>query len=179
MRNMPYRRAIVLAVAGVLLSAAAVLADSVTADANAVTVGSQTTVDLGVVPAGAVIDLEVTFQLNCSSLKHVNADQTVTLMLTGMTIPPDAIASGTSATIDPPGSSWPVDTTPCTGTETPIPATDHSYITIVAPTAPGLDYAYTMMWSKELDPFGGSSDNGTFLGATAVTYTLDVVGNTP
>ena len=47
-------------IAVVALAAAAVLADSVTADANAVTVGSQTTVDLGVVPAGAVIDLEVT-----------------------------------------------------------------------------------------------------------------------
>ena len=179
MRTMPYRRAVALAVAGVLLSAAGVLADSVTADANAVTVGSQTTVDLGVVPAGAVIDLEVTFQLNCTGLKHVNADQTVTLMLTGMTIPPDAIASGTSATIDPPGSGWPVDTTPCTGSEAPIPATDRSYITIVAPTTPGAGYAYTMMWSKELDPFGGSSDNGTWSGGTAVTYTLTVLGNTP
>ena len=179
MRTMPYRRAISLAVAGVLLSAAAVLADSVTADANPVTVGSQTTVDLGVVPGGAVIDLEVTFQLTCSGLKHVNADQTVTLMLTSMTIPPDAIASGTSATIDPPGSGWPVDTTACTGSETPIPATDKSYITIVAPTAPGAGYAYTMVWSKELDPFGGRSDTGTFPGMTAVTYTLTVVGNTP
>src|SRR4051794_12902358 len=113
MRNQRIRRATVLAAAGVLLGAAAVFADTIRADGDVTTPAVNGFVELGEVTPGTVLHLDVAFQLDCGGTKHVDANQTVTLTLAGMTLPLGGRASGTPAVISAPGTSWPLDGTAC------------------------------------------------------------------
>jgi hypothetical protein len=176
MRTMPFRRAIVLAVAGVLLSAAAALADTISADGDILNPDVSSFVELGSVAPGGSVTVAVAFELNCVGTRHVNADQSVLLTLGSMTVPTGGSASATPAHFDPPGTGWPADGVGCSG-QLPIAGATLSQVTLTAPTTPNNGYLYTLMWTRTLSPVG--SDFGTFSGSTAVTFSLDVVTNTP
>jgi hypothetical protein len=179
MHNVRTRRAIVLAAAGVLLAAAAVLADTIRADGDVVTPGVQGLVELGQVAPSAVIHVDVAFQLECSGTnKHVDANQSVTLTLASRTVPPGGNATGTAAVINPPGSGWPVDGTDCSSLPNPIVSATNSHVTLTAPPTPGVGWQYTLNYTRSLSPISPNDPN-TFTGSTNVTFRLDVVTNTP
>jgi hypothetical protein len=178
MHNQRIRRAIVLAVAGVLLAAAAVFADTIKADGDVLTTNIDSIVYLGPVAPGTVLHTDVAFQLECGGTKHVDANQSVTLTLGSRTVPVGGDASATSAVIDPPGSSWPVDGTGCPLFWTPLRSATNSHVTITAPMTLGVGKLYTLNYLRTLSPTA-STDVGTFSGSTNVSFSLDVVPNTP
>jgi HYR domain-containing protein len=178
MHNQRVRRAIVLAVAGVLLAAAAVLADTIRADGDVTTANVDSIVDLGAVRPGTVVHVDVSFQLVCGGSKHVDANQSVTLTLGSRTVPLGGDASATSAVIDPPGSSWPVDGAGCPLFQTTQQSATNSHVTITAPPTLGVGKIYTLNYLRTLSPTA-TTDVGTFSGSTNVSFSLDVVPNTP
>jgi hypothetical protein len=178
MHNQRIRRAIVLAVAGVLLAAAAVFADTIKADGDVLTTNIDSIVYLGPVLPGTVLHRDVAFQLDCGGTKHVDANQSVTLTLGSRTVPVGGDASATSAVIDPPGSSWPVDGTGCPLFGTSLRSATNSHVTITAPMTLGVGKLYTLNYLRTLSPTA-STDVGTFSGSTNVSFSLDVVPNTP
>jgi HYR domain-containing protein len=178
MHNQRVRRAIVLAVAGVLLAAAAVFADTIKADGDALTTNVDSMVELGEVTPGTVVHVDVAFQLDCAGVKHLDANQSVTLTLGSRTVPLGGDASATSGVINPPGSSWPVDGTGCPLFQSPQRSATDSHVTITAPMTLGFGKLYTLNYLKTISP-SSPTDTGTFTGSTNVTFTLDVVPNTP
>ena len=178
MHNQRIRRAIVLAVAGVLLAAAAALADTIRADGDVTTANVDSLVELGAVTPGTVLHVDVSFQLVCGGSKHVDANQSVTLTLGSRTVPLGGDASATSAVINPPGSSWPVDGTGCPLFQGTLQSATNSHVTITAPMTLGVGKIYTLNYLRTLSPTA-STDVGTFSGSTNVSFSLDVVPNTP
>ena len=79
MRLVIARRAIAAAAAITLLTIPSAFAESVAADFDIVTAGSQDTMDLGTVQPGADVPLDVYFTLTCSGTNHVNPTQVVRL----------------------------------------------------------------------------------------------------
>ena len=178
MHNQRIRRAIVLAVAGVLLAAAAVFADTIRADGDVLTANVDSFVELGPVTPGTVLHVDVAFQLVCGGSKHVDANQSVTLTLGSRTVPLGGDASATSAVVNPPGSSWPVDGAGCPIFQGTIQSSTNSHVTITAPMTLGVGKLYTLSYTRTLSPVT-ANDVGTFSGSTNLTFSLDVVPNTP
>jgi hypothetical protein len=178
MHNQRIRRAIVLAVAGVLLAAAAVFADTVRADGDVLTANVDSFVELGQVTPGTVLHVDVAFQLDCGGSKHVDANQTITLTLGSRTVPLGGDASATSAVFNPPGSSWPVDGSGCPLFQSSLRSATNSHVTITAPMTLGVGKLYTLNYLRTLSPVT-TNDVGTFSGSTNVSFSLDVVPNTP
>jgi HYR domain-containing protein len=178
MHNQRVRRAIVLAVAGVLLAAAAVFADTIKADGDVLTTSVDNFVELGQVTPGTVIHVDVAFQLDCGGSKHLDANQSVTLTLGSRTVPLGGDASATSAVINPPGSSWPVDGIGCPLFQSPLRSATNSHVTITAPMTLGVGKLYTLNYLRTISP-SNPNDTGTFSGSTNVSFSLDVVPNTP
>jgi hypothetical protein len=171
-----FTRAASLAVVGTLLATVTAFADTMVADGDALTAGTQATVDLGQVAPGASISIDVGFTLTCSGTRHVNSNQFVALGFTAI-VPADGGATGTDVTVAPPGSGWPVDFADCTNAPQPIQA-GPSHVTITAPTVAGNDYSFLLMWTRTLLP-SAANDSQTFTGATSLTVIVDVVNNTP
>jgi hypothetical protein len=179
MHNQRIRRATVLAAAGVLLGAAAVFADTIRADGDVTTPAINAFVELGEVTPGTVLHVDVAFQLDCGGTKHVDANQTVTLTLGGMTLPLGGKASGTPATISPPGTNWPLDGAACPLLPTSLRSSTDSHVTLTAPMTLGVGNLYTLSYLRSLSPTS-PNDTGTFSGSSSnVTFSLDVIPNQP
>jgi len=170
------RRSLALAAAATLLVAGMAQADSVAADGDAVAAGVQTFVDLGTVAPGATIHRDVTMTMACSGLQHVDPGQVVDVFQSAVTVP---LAGGsiaaTGVTIGPVPATWPDDTGGIVGCAEPmtLDGSTPSHVTIVAPTTPGLDYAYTVDFDRTLSP-EGVSDGSSIKGFTLITFMLDV-----
>jgi hypothetical protein len=168
------RRALVVTAAVGLLSTGAAFADIVRTDGDTVDPELDGLVELGDVAPGAVLVLEVGFELQCSGFAHVNANQSVVLTPGARSIPPGAGADYGGTTIAPPGAGWPLDGDMCASTVQPVRAAGTAAVTLTAPLEADENYIYTLGWNRSLDPVA-TGDFGTFSGITAVTFTLNVV----
>jgi hypothetical protein len=179
---MPHRaalRAVVLALVGILALAGTAAADTVPADGDVLTADLESTVDLGKAAPGAEVTVQVGFTLVCGNLSHVDVGQTVTLTPGSRIEPGDgAIVSATNGTVGPVPSGWTADGEGCPFPAPTLSSATTSVLTLRAPTVPGTGYSYTLMYDRSLSP-GGSLDSGALRSATAVTFILEVVANTP
>ena len=177
MHRRPLRRATVLAITGVLVLAGSAFADQLLADGDLVNGGIQGTKALGTVAPGAQITTDVEFTLNCVGLNHVDLGQTVNIGWSGVgSVPLDgAIVSVTAATIGPIGDGWAADSQGCPSPTPSIVGATRSHVTLRAPTTPGTNYMYTVMFDRSVSPLG-NADGSTFSRtATQVSFSLDVV----
>jgi hypothetical protein len=169
-----FGRALVPAVIVALLAVVPAFADTVTADGDLVTAGTQNTVFLGQVAPGATVATDVAFTLVCANGFHADAGQIVAVTAGTTTTPAEGGAiTATDATIGPVPDTWTVDGSDCAGTTT-LAATEPSHVTITAPSVPGTGYAYSILFGKSVSP-SGAYDSKSVNGTTAVTFTLDVV----
>jgi len=180
MHHRSLRRAAGLAVAGLLAFAGAASADMVRSDGDVVSPGAQTFVDLGAVAPGAVIQVEVAFELVCSNVRHVDAGQTISLTLLASQAPAGgAVVSATPASIGPVPADWPAENADCPDPLPVLGSSTSSTVTLRAPTTINVGYIYTVGYARSLSP-AGSNDAGALSGtATAVNFRLDVATNTP
>ncbi len=114
---------------------------------------------------------KVDFSLTCAGLQHADEGQTVTLALSGVTVPLDGAATATSTTIGPVPASWTDDTFGCPSPAPTLPANGQSTVTLRMPTTVGAGFIYTVMYSRV-------GANG-LTGLTAISFEVDVVANTP
>lgn len=180
MHHRSIRRAGALALAGVLALAGAASADSVRADGDAIEPGSQTFVDLGQVARAAEITIPVGFTLVCGHLSHVDPGQTVTVSLGSVTAPLDGtIVASSSGTVGPVPAGWTADGEGCPD---PLPILDPGTpgsITLRAPSVPGTGYVFTTLWNRTVSPTGADDGNAFNRSSTGLSFTVDVVSNTP
>ena len=170
-------RAGALAAAMVLMFSSTALADSLAADGDQVSAGVQTYVDLGSVAPGATISRDVSLTLFCSGVRHLDPGQVVTVAQAAVTVPSGGGSIvATDATIGPVPSSWADDTSGPAGCSAPMEmqANAPSYVTLVAPTTPGLDYAFVVEYGRTFMP-AGVADASSITGFTSVAFILDVV----
>jgi HYR domain-containing protein len=166
-----FRRAAALALVCLLISATSVFADTIPADGDAVEPGNQGFVYLGEFAPGSLTTTKVDFSLTCAGLQHADEGQTVTLALSGVTVPLNGTATATSTTIGPVPASWTDDTFGCPTPAPTLPANGQSTVTLRMPTTVGYGYIYTVMYSR-------AGANG-LTGLTAISFEVDVVPNTP
>jgi hypothetical protein len=169
------RRSTALAMAATLLFAGSVLADNVAADGDALS-GVQNVVDLGSAAPGATIERDVTLVLNCSGLRHVDPGQVVTVAQAGSSVPVEGGSiTATSTTVGPVPEAWANDTLGIAGCNGPMSVNSNipSHVTVVAPTVPGVDYAFSIDYGKLLTP-AGVSDGTSLTGFTMITFVVDV-----
>ena len=181
MRNRRAGRAGALAIASLFVMAGTALADSLAADGDQITPGVQTYVDLGSVAPGATISRDVPMTLFCAGLHHVDQGQIVTVSEVGTTVPAEGGSiTATDATIGPVPSGWADDTGGISGCAAPmtVVSTTPSHVTIVAPTVPGLDYAFVVEYGRTFEP-AGVADASSITGFTSVAFVLDVVDAAP
>jgi hypothetical protein len=179
MHRRTLRHSLVLSVAAVLAVAGTALADSVRADGDITTPEANTFIELGEVAPGATISVDVGFILVCTSTNHVDPGQTITLSLDSMSQPNGgAVVSVGDATLGPVPDSWTADGQGCPS-PAPTIAGGTSTVVLRAPTAAGTGYPYSIFWRRSLSPLGNA--DGSVFGATttAITFSLDVVANTP
>ena len=169
---------------GVLFAAVAfatvALADTITADADLVTVGTQTSVNLGTVAPGASITRSVGFTLVCAQKKHVDLNESVTIEFravgSGSAAPSGGSLTATNTSIGPVPAAWPDDEANCP-TPTPELASAPSSVTLTAPSTGGT-YTYTVSYrigiSGPAATAGDNSSDVTGSGSESVTYTLTV-----
>ena len=170
-------RAGALAAAMLLMFSGTALADSLAADGDQVTAGVQTYVDLGSVAPGATISRDVTLTLFCGGLRHLDPGQVVTVSQAGVTVPSvGGSIAATDATIGPVPSSWADDTAGPAGCSGPMEVAGDmpSHVTLVAPTTPGLDYAFVVEYARTFAP-AGVADSSSITGFTSVAFILDVL----
>lgn len=170
-------RAGALAIAAVLALSGTALADSLAADGDQVTAGVQTYVDLGSVAPGATISRDVTLTLFCGGLHHVDRGQIVTVSQVATTVPVEGGSiTATDATIGPVPSAWADDTAGVSGCSGPMDVAGDmpSHVTLVAPTTPGLEYAFVVEYGRTFTP-AGVADSSSITGFTSVAFVLDVV----
>jgi HYR domain len=170
------RRSLALAAASTLLVAGVAQADGVAVDGDAVSPGVQTFVDLGTATPGGTVNRDVTLWMSCSGLSHVDPGQLVVASQGIVTVPTDGSISATDVTLGPVPTAWPDDSAGIIGCPEPmsIGSNGPSHVTIVAPTTPGLDYAFTLQYDRTLSP-AGVSDGSSVSGFTIITFMLDVV----
>jgi hypothetical protein len=180
------RQRVFLTVAAGLIAvafAAISWADVVVPDGDVVSVGDQSTVNLGNVSPGATLTPKTSFKLVCDSKNHVDLGQTLTLSYSSSssTIPGGSMTA-TNASIGPIPASWPDDssgsgTTNCPSpSPTPLGDNGDSTVTITAPTAPGT-YTFIPRWTFSLSPTGSGDSSAVQGSGTTVSYTLTVVAN--
>lgn len=175
----PLRRALTAALTLALASVAFTSADTLQADGDPITTGIQPTTHLGDVAPGATIVVQVPFWLTCANSSHVNRDQVVTITPT-LSSAEEGNLSATATTIGPPPADWPLDGDACSAANQPIASNGTSAVTIVAPLIDGDGYLFQVGYGRSFEPVsandGPAIGNGPF---TFVTFTLDVVSNTP
>ena len=178
-----FQYAMTLAVILAMVFNSLALADTVTPDGDTVTPVNDSTVALGTVAPGDVIERHAGFTLTCTGKQHPDDAQTLSLTYDSgsSTIPAGGSLSATTSTIDIP-TAWPDDTSGGGSTNcapTPQTQTDSgdSIVTITAPSAAG-PYSFTVVWNFGLapnDPDGTGADQSAIVGnTTSVTYTLTV-----
>jgi len=182
MYGRPIRRATILAITGVLVFAGTAFADQLLADGDVVNPGIQGTKPLGNVAAGGLVSADVEFTLTCVGLGHVNVGQTVTLGWSGVGSAPagGAIVSVTPGAVGPVTAGWAADNQGCPSPVPSMVGTTRSTVTLRAPTTPANGYMYTIVYDRTLTPEDPTSDGNAFSRtATQVSFTLNVVANTP
>ena len=171
------RRAIVLSLGATLAFAGVAAADTVTADGDLVTTRIEQTADLGAVAPGSVHSLDIGFQLACANGSHVDAGQTVTATYAGGSAPQGGmILSVTDGTVGPAPASWPADGAPCASPAETFSGGTPSVVTLQAPTTPGQDYTFSLLFDRSISPTG-ANDGGAIGSFTAIDILVDV--NTP
>src|SRR6266550_527275 len=171
MRHRTFRVAAVLAVGVLMATAAIAFADTVPADGRTDTIGIQHTVDLGEARPGQVVTWPVGFQLTCDGTSHASPGDTIQLDQASGTAMLDGAISATSTTLVPVPADWPAAGSPC---PFPLPTLDSnapSIVSLTMPTTPGLDYPFTMSWSR--------SGTTGLTKSTSIVFKIDVVPNTP
>lgn len=171
MRSLPLRRASVLAIALLLSSVGLAFADTVPADGDSVEPGNQGLVDLGQRAPGEVVTHDVTFMLACGGTTHPAPGSTITVQPSSYSAPLDGAISATNATIGPVPSDWPIGGEGCPTPAPTLPGNGPSTVTLTMPTTPGVGYFFTVMYARL-----GAGGTG---GSTAVSFEVEVVGNTP
>jgi hypothetical protein len=180
MRARAMRRSALLAIGTLLMAAAPVVADTVSADADVIA-GVQNSVDLGAVAPGTVIERDVTFTLVCAGLRHADPGQTVTLTVDSVTIPEAGGSIGaTDGIIGPVPDTWVSDVNGIVSCpfKMSLDSSTPSHVTLVAPTTPGLDYVFTILYAKSLAP-SGAADSTSLTETTGVSFVVDVVAAPP
>ena len=170
------RRAAAAALMLLVAATTTTFAESIAADADGITVGDQSTIDLGTVAPGQDVPVDVSFRLDCTGTDHVDAAQSVRLSPGTRTIPPGGSFSVGSVTLTP-GAGWPADGVAC---PTGLPAiTGVRHMIVTAPPDPATDLRYVFSWTRSLVP-STAGDASVLSGANpTVTFVLDVSTNTP
>jgi trimeric autotransporter adhesin len=178
------RRRRLCLVVGVLFATAmfatVAFADTFTADADVVAIGTQTTVNLGTFSPGESITRSVGFTLTCAQKKHVDLSETVTIEFravgSGSAAPSGGSLTASNTSIGPVPASWPDDEANCPSTP-PVLVAAPSTVTLTAPLAGGT-YSYTVSYrigvSGPTATAGDNSSDVTGSGSESVTYTLTV-----
>ncbi len=178
MFHRPFRRAAALSLGALLVFAGTASADTLFADADAVTPIVDGSKHLGDVSPGGTVSADVGFLLVCAGLQHVDATQSVVVSWSGLGIEPldGEIVSVTTATLAPLTTEWGVDTQGCPD---PVPAQAGgatSRVTLRAPTTAGV-HTYTVAWDRTLEPAGNNDANAFSRTMTSVNFTLRVLAN--
>jgi HYR domain len=177
MFHRPLRRAAALSLGALLAFAGAASADSLFADADAVTPVVDGSRHLGDVSPGGLASADVRFLLVCAGLQHVDASQSVVLTQNGGTVPLDgAIVSVSPVTLDPLTTAWAADGLGCPD---PVPAQEGgslSHVVLRAPTTAGT-HTFTVAWNRGLEPVGSNDTNAFSRTLTSVNFTVRVVAN--
>jgi hypothetical protein len=170
MRHRILERAAAAGVALSLVVAAAAFADTVSVDADSLTAGIQGSRDLGTVAPGATVEAEITFQLGCANLQHVDRGQSVEVTIESATVPGGGAVAMDAVVLGPVPQSWPADGDGCSGAEAPIVGT--GTLTVTAPAALGT-HEIPILFSRALSPVG-SNDGSAFGRPSATTLILTV-----
>lgn len=174
----PTSRAAALAIAAILALPGLASADGVAADADAVNVGPQSTIDLGAVAPSTVFTLTIDFSLACANGSHVDPGQTVGLVFSGGFQPVGGeILSVSGGSVGPVPSDWPSDGALCPSPAPVLAGTTASTVQLRAPAVPGDDYEFFITWTRSLSP-AGIGDSLALKGGTSLTVIVDVVSNT-
>ncbi len=178
MHHRPFRRAAALSLGALLAFAGTASADSLFADADAVTPIVDGTRHLGDVSPGGTVSRDVRFVLVCAGLQHVDGDQSVVLGWSGAGTAPlgGEIVSVTGVTLAPLTTAWAPDAQGCPD---PVPSQEGgalSHVTLRAPTTAGL-HSYTIAWDRSVQPSGSNDTNAFSRSLTSVTFTLRVLAN--
>ncbi|HET8784106.1 MAG TPA: hypothetical protein VFM38_00610, partial [Candidatus Limnocylindrales bacterium] len=160
-------RATALAAGLALAATPAVLADSFTVDGDSFTTAVETSVDLGSVAPGAVIDRGVGWVLTCSGTDHLNPGTSISISVMVVSPPMLGAMTATGGTFGP-LASWPADGSDC-GTSGGIASLTRGSVHIVAPTVNGT-YTYVVTFKVTL-PAG---EAGVTVVDRSVDYTLRV-----
>ena len=172
MRTRTFRGAAVLAVVVLLASAAIAFADNVPADASLSVAGNQGSLYIGKHTPGEVVDVNVAFRLTCSTTGRALVGSVINVTLAGGTVPLDGAATATPATIGPVPSSWPAPGAPCSSPPQTLTSNGTTVVTLTMPTTIGNGHLWSLMWAK-------TGDTSGVAGLTFLTFTADVVPNTP
>lgn len=171
MRQRILRRAGALALAGLLAVTATAFADTVPADGDDITSGNQALIELGTLIVGETVTREVDFALTCAGTSHAVAGQTGTILLGSSVKPLDSAVTATSTSIGPVPAGWPAAGAGCGSPAPTVPSSGPSIVTLTMPTTPGTDYNFVLMYAR--------SGLSGLSGVSAITFTADVVPNTP
>ena len=170
------RRAAAAAMVMIVAASTTAFAESIVADADAVSTGDQTTFDLGSALPNQDVPVDVTFRLDCSGTSHVDAGQSVRLSPGPRTIPPGG-SFGVGTVVLTPGTGWPADGEACPTGLAGVTRTHRMIVT--APNALGTDLRYVFSWTRSFVP-STAGDSGVLQGTNpTVTFILDVAANTP
>jgi hypothetical protein len=170
MRYRTLRFAGVLSMSVLLASAGIAFADTVPADGDAIS-GDQNLVSLGVRAPGEVVTRDVSFRLLCGGTTHPAAGSVTDVFFGSATVPLDGAVSATATTIGPVPQDWPLTGNPCPSPAPSLGSSGPSVVTLTMPTTPGTGYRYSILFAK-------SGASGV-VGLTFMTFTADVVANTP
>jgi len=173
MQSRVLHRAAALGVGGSLLVAGLAFADSVTADTDTLTPGSQGSIDLGMVAPGSNLTVPVSLILTCGGTSHLDAGQVVVLASFTAGAPVGGAIMTTGTTISPP-AGWPADGSVCANPPQIASTATPAMVTLTAPTAVGGPYAYDALFRATST--GNLAGIGSFVG---VSFTLSVGVNTP
>ena len=178
MLHRPLRRAAALSLGVLLAFAGAASADTLFADADAVTPTVDGSKHLGDVSPGGTVSADVGFLLVCAGLQHVDASQSVVLSWSGLgTEPLDGeIVSVTSATLAPLTTDWAADAQGCPDPNPALVGAATSRVTLRAPTTAGV-HTYTIAWDRSVEPAGSNDANAFSRTMTSVNLTLRVLAD--
>jgi HYR domain-containing protein len=168
MERRTIRRALAGAATALILSTAAAFADTVPAS-DSVIPANQGIVLLPDATPGQVVTRSVDFGLKCGGTTHAEPGATIQLDLDTVSVPLDGAASATSTSIGPVPADWALGG--CASPAPTLAANAPSVVTLTMPSTAGDGYEFTVFWSRT-----GSSG---LSGSTAITFRVDVVGNTP
>ncbi len=168
-----------LAAAGVLAMAGLANADTSRVDGDLATTAFENIVSVGPVGPSATVTVDVAFAVTCAGTSHVDAGQTVTFSLDSEQHMGDgAVLDVPDAVVGPMPSDWTVDTEGCADTTRTVLSAPVQ-IKLKAPSTPGDDYQYDLMFRRSLST-GGNNDATAFSRTPpALTILVDVVANTP